>query len=63
MQVTDTRKKSPTTVVPTQAANQDFVVATATPRQAISTTAGWDPYEVWQRMIKQPRERRSTESA
>lgn len=63
MQITDTRKKLSTAAVPTQAANQDFVTATAAPRQSIATTAGWDPYEVWQRMIKQPRERRSTEPA
>lgn len=42
------------------AANQDFLK----PRSPISLVAeskashGWDPHEVWRRMIKEPRDRR-----
>lgn len=25
------------------------------------TTGGWDPYEVWQRLIKEPRDRRRSD--
>ncbi len=44
-------------IIPAQslmAANQDFV----NEREPASALVGWDPFEVWQRMIKEPRERR-----
>lgn len=37
------------------AANQDFVTEAAHGKSAANT--GWDPYEVWKRMIKEPRDR------
>jgi hypothetical protein len=37
------------------AANQDFVTGAARIKSAINM--GWDPYEVWKRMIKEPRDR------
>ncbi len=42
------------------AANQDFLKPRSPEAAAIetSTSAGWDPHEVWRRMIKEPRERR-----
>ena len=46
------------------AANQEFVVdagQTHTASQADRST-GWDPHEVWQRMIQQPRQRRLQET-
>jgi hypothetical protein len=27
-------------------------------RRAVARTSGWDPYEVWLRLVKQPRDRR-----
>lgn len=62
MQTIDTRKKLVTSTV-AKAANQDFVDLLPRGPQAASTPAGWDPYEVWLRMIKQPRERSGGQSA
>lgn len=62
MQTIDTRKKiAPSGLA--AAANQDFVDLSPRESQAARTPAGWDPYEVWLRMIKQPRERRGEPSA
>lgn len=47
------------------AANQDFLKpkspTTATTEAPVSL--GWDPQEVWRRMIKEPRERRLTQGS
>lgn len=50
------------------AANQDYLqpkrlVATVVSPNSVpaGATKGWDPHEVWQRMIKEPRERRLTQ--
>lgn len=48
------------------AANQDYVKSRAAPAPAVVTiesvdmgkSLGWDPHEVWRRMIKEPRDRR-----
>ncbi len=42
------------------AANQDFLKprSPATVFVESNTSIGWDPHEVWRRMIKEPRERR-----
>lgn len=52
------------------AANQDYLRPTRPGATVISpnstpaaTTKGWDPHEVWQRMIKEPRERRLTQES
>lgn len=52
MQATEKLKRP----LPQPAANQDFVT------DAVSThrpESGWDPFEVWRRMIKEPRDRRA----
>lgn len=31
-------------------------------RRTVARTTGWDPYEVWLRLVKQPRDRRHTDT-
>lgn len=44
-----------------EAANQEF---TPKVREQVARLAssGWDPYEVWRRMIKEPRDQRQTQT-
>lgn len=41
-----------------RAANTDFVDIASTVPAAKPQSSGWDPLEVWRRMIKEPRQRR-----
>lgn len=45
----------------TQAANHDFVES-APGSSEVQPTGGWDPMEVWRRMIQEPRQRRALET-
>lgn len=45
---------------PERAANQDFA---AEVYSAGRSQSGWDPHEVWRRMIKEPRDRRARAEA
>lgn len=44
-----------------RAANHDFADVRSAASTAKPQASGWDPVEVWRRMISEPRQRRTTE--
>lgn len=61
MLAADTLKMMNPTKRPVSAANQYFALPQS--GQSAVSSVGWDPFEVWRRMVKEPRERRLAEQA